>query len=170
MSLENKRDYFNIVFEVGMWWRIVYGILKFCFGLFLLNYIHHSFGDLFNHFFILEIKDDSKDLFIKITNLFLDRHHFVVTYFISFYFIFWGALDAFLSINILRLKIWAYPVSLFLISIFTTYEFFRFLHHKSLLLLSVILFDLFILWVINKEYKKLKSKKQNMVLKEIVQN
>ncbi len=146
---------FQTIFKLGMWWRFIYGIFKFCLGIFLFYFIHHSFSDVFTRFFISELSEDPNDAFIYLVKLFLDGHDFLISYFISFYFVFWGALDAFLSYNILRFRIWAYPVSLILISGFTFYEIFRFFYTKSLILFFVILFDLFIFWVINKEYRKL---------------
>ena len=71
---------------------------------------------------------------------------------------FWGAIDIFMSILLLRHQLWAFPVAIYMIVIFIIYEFFRFSQTHSLMLLAVIVMDVFIIWIIKREYQKLKSK------------
>ncbi len=157
MNKELKKDnYFGLIFKLGMYWRIIYAIFKFVFGIILLKFINSNFTDLFYQVFRQEILEDKDDIFIRAIKSIFDGHTFYVTYFISIYFIFWGAVDAFLSFNLLKLRIWSYPVSLTLITTFTLYEIYRFTHTHSLILLSIILIDIFLIWIIFKEYKKLK--------------
>jgi uncharacterized membrane protein len=157
MKDELKEDhYFGLIFKLGMYWRIIYAIFKFVFGIILLKFINSNFTDLFYHVMGHEIIEDKNDIFIRAIKSIFDNHTFYVTYFVAIYFIFWGAVDAFLSFNLLKLNLWSYPVSLTLITVFTLYEIYRFTYTHSLILLSIIFIDIFLIWIIFKEYKKLK--------------
>lgn len=65
-------------------------------------------------------------------------------------------LDTLLSYNLLKHRLWAFPFSFVLISLFIIYEALRFTYTHSFILLGVILLDIIILWLIWREYKKLK--------------
>jgi uncharacterized membrane protein len=94
-------------------------------------------------------------IFISISNL-LTAHDFSVTYFLAFYFIFWGSIDIVLFYQLFKKNLRAFPVSLFLIGTFVIYSLFRFSYTHSLVLLGVIFMDLCIMLLIYREYKKVK--------------
>lgn len=104
-----------------------------------------------------EIAEDPSDVLYHVVNTFLSHGVTEVTYFLAFYFIFWGFLDVFLSICLLREKLWAFPLSVLLIGIFLLYELFRFSYTHSYILLGVILADLCILILILKEWNLIKK-------------
>ncbi len=151
--IKKQNRNFEILFDIGMYWRTVYGFIKLILGITLLNFINMSTSDLFNKILSNEITEDPSDIFVKTIGFFIDKSLTHITYFIPVYLIFWGFVDAFLSINILKQKLWAYKISIFLISIFVLYEIYRYTHTHSLILLFIILIDLFIIWLIGKEYK-----------------
>lgn len=103
-----------------------------------------------------ELSEDPTDILFVMVNYLLSDHSFYVTYFLAFYFIFWGVIDILLSYNLIKEKLWAFPVSMVLIGLFVAYSFVRFTYTHSLVLLSVIIFDLVILLLIYKEYQKVK--------------
>jgi len=105
-----KKDYFSIIFTIGMWWRIIYGIFKLFLGISLLWFVHSSFTELFYKIAGHELLEDPNDILINSLGFFINNTTASVTYFISFYFIFWGLLDSFLSINLLKLRLWSYPI------------------------------------------------------------
>ena len=154
MKLREKDD-FQIIFRLGMLWRVVYGIAKVILGILILNFVGQSLGDVFYNLMSHEIIEDPNDLLVKTVSYLLNINRLDISYFTSIYLIFWGLLDSFLSISILRFRLWAYPVSLALISLFTLYEIYRLTYSHSLILLFVIIVDIFIIWIIKKEYTRL---------------
>lgn len=144
------------LFKYGMWWRVFYGSIRTLFGLVLFQFVNTPFNDLFHKVMSHELSEDPAGIFVHFFNSFFQTHFFVVTNFVAFYLIFWGVVDVVLSIQLLRHKKWAFPVSLYLILFFVLYEVFRFFHTHSLVLLSVITVDLFIFWFILREYEKVK--------------
>lgn len=154
-------DYFQTIFRLGMWWRIFYGVLKFILGLVLLNFVHSTFADIFYKFMNHELIEDPNDVLINAIGLLLNKSTANVSYFIAIYLIFWGFVDSFLSINLLRLRLWSYPVSLALIGLFILYGMYRLTYTHSIVLLIVIIIDLLILWLIIQEYRRLLKSHQN---------
>jgi len=147
----------NRLFRIGMWWRIFYGILRLFVGFAFLRIIDTPFLDILYKFTSTEIGDNPADSFIKVISSFLQVHPLTVTYFLSAYLIFWGIVDIFLSASLLRHKLWAFPITLWLIALFVLYMLYRFTETHSEILITTIIFDFFIFWLINEEFKKIKN-------------
>ncbi len=147
------------LFFLGMYWRIFYGFLRVLFGVALLKVVGSPLLEVIHDFMGYELVENSSDILFVMVNYFLSEHSFYVTYFLASYFIFWGVVDIFLSYNLIKERLWAFPVSIVLIGLFVSYSIVRLTFTHSTLLLSVIVFDLIILWLIYKEYLKVKQEK-----------
>lgn len=139
-----------------MWWRIGYGILRVVFGLAILKVVGMPLVEVLNSLMSHELVEDPNDLLFSLVSHILSGHSLYVSYFISFYFIFWGVVDVVLSYNLIKHRLWAFPVSFILVGLFILYEGIRFTHTHSLVLLCVMLLDTIILCLIWREHKKLK--------------
>lgn len=140
-----------------MQWRIGYGMLRILFGIALLEVVGMPLKDVLSSLMSHELINDPNDVLFSIASHILVEHPFYISYFISFYFIFWGVVDVFLSHNLMKLRLWAFPVSFVLIGVFIMYEAVRFTHTHSLFLLWVMFLDIVIVWLIWREYKRLTS-------------
>jgi uncharacterized membrane protein len=155
-NLESKLFYYS------MWWRIFYGGLRLILGVALLKLVNEPLSNVLYLIMGQELIQDPNDVLFSTINLFLQAHPLSVTYFLAIYLIFWGIVDIVLSINMLKHHIWAFPIGLYLIGFFILYEIYRFFHTHSLILLTVILIDIGIFWLIKREYKRiLESKSKN---------
>ena len=104
-----------------------------------------------------ELVEDPKDVLYTYISSILTNHPLYVTYFLALYFIFWGVIDVVLSYNLIKHRLWAFPASFILIGLFVMYEATRFSYTHSFILLGVIFIDIIILWLIWREYRKLKK-------------
>ena len=154
-ELEEKVE--HNLFSTVMWIRIIYGLVRVVFGLALLRIVGMSFLDILNYLLDKEIVFNTLNFIYTFTVNWLEHNPMYVTYFLASYFIFWGTLDTVLSYNLLKDKHWAFPVSLVLIVVFVIYEIFRFTHTHSLMLLWIIIFDIFLFWLIKREYNRVKT-------------
>lgn len=139
-----------------MRWRIGYGLLRVLFGLGLLRVVNTPMLDVTKKLLGHELADGPNDILYTLVTSTLTSHPFYITYFLALYFIFWGVLDVVLSYNLIKHRLWAFPASLLMIGLFVIYEVVRFSHTHSLILLGVIILDIGILWLIRREYKKLR--------------
>lgn len=152
-SIRNS-DIYNLLFRVGMIWRVIYGFLRLGLGLVLLRVIGTPFSDLFYKIMSHEFVEDPNDLFLRGAEYIIQHQSFTVTYFLVVYLMFWGVIDVILSFSLLKQKLWAFPISMYLIGIFILYEIYRFSYIHSFTLVGIIFIDLVLIWLINKEYRK----------------
>jgi len=81
--------------------------------------------------------------------------------FFGYYLLSHGIIKIFLVICLLLNKLWAYPLSIVVFSLFIFYEAYRYYFTHSLWLLGLIIFDIIIVWFIWREYKITKTKNVN---------
>jgi uncharacterized membrane protein len=71
----------------------------------------------------------------------------------ALYLISHGLIKAVLVYGLLRDKLWAYPASLAVLSLFVAYQVITYLRTYSIALLLLTLFDLVLMWLIYHEYR-----------------
>ncbi len=78
-------------------------------------------------------------------------------YFIAYYFLFYGVMNIFLVISLLRGKLWAYPVTMIATSFFILYLLYRFFSYHSGLLLFFTLIDVALVILTWLEYQRIRE-------------
>ncbi len=78
-------------------------------------------------------------------------------YFIAFYLLFYGMVNMFLVISLLRGRLWAYPTAIIFFTLFTVYMFVRFLFNYSVILSLFIAYDIFLIVMTWLEYQRVKK-------------
>lgn len=154
------------LFQVSMWWRIIYGILRVILGIAFLKLIGVQVSEFIRIIMSHELTQDVNDVVFNKIYFMFEKHDFTIGYFIAGYFIFWGSVDILLSLSLLHKVRIAYPISMGLISMFILYSTFRFSYTHSLVLLGIIGIDIIILYLIYREYKKLKPIADNSTLSD----
>lgn len=144
---------YSFLFKLSMWWRILYGGIRILFALALLKFVGTPLSELLFPFVSHEIGGTKKDALFRFLYHTLHDYSFTITYFLAFYFLFWGTVDIVLSLGLLARKLWAFPFSLILIALFILYALYRFSNTHSLVLLSIIILDVFIFALIFREYR-----------------
>lgn len=155
--LGDSATIYHKLFYIGMTWRIVYGVFRLILGLVLLHFVHTPITTLLFQLMHHEVVEDPQDLLIQTAHPLLQHFSYTVTYFLAFYLIFWGSIEIFLSINLLIRKLWAFPTSIILMGLFVLYEIYRVFNTHSLILVWIILIDIFVIWLIWKEYIRLRK-------------
>jgi uncharacterized membrane protein len=146
----------SLLFNLGMWWRIVYGFLRLILGITFLRLIGQPLSAFVHTLMSHELTGFFGDAILEKLYFLFEVHEFTITYFIASYFIFWGLTEIVLSLCLLwHIRI-AFPITMGLIVLFICYSVYRFAHTHSLILLGIIIIDIAILYLINTEYKKLK--------------
>lgn len=73
--------------------------------------------------------------------------------FLSLYLLSRGLVKVFLIWGLLRNKLWAYPTSLVIMSLFVLYQFWQIAVDRSLLVVAITLFDFVVMYFIWREWK-----------------
>lgn len=105
-----------------------------------------------------ELSEDPSD---KIANYLINSaDHFSLSsqHFIAFYLLSHGLIKLGLVVGLLKSKLWSYPASIIVFSLFIFYQIIRYYHTHSLWLLVLTIFDLVVIWLVWHEYNYLKRK------------
>ncbi|PIR84893.1 hypothetical protein COU16_00020 [Candidatus Kaiserbacteria bacterium CG10_big_fil_rev_8_21_14_0_10_47_16] len=148
-------DVLSDIFHISLVVKMGYGVLRILLGIAFLKLHGWEISTLVYHLLSYEVAEDPGDLLVGIVNVVLIHMPVTVSYFLAFYFIFWGLFDTVLSYFLFLKKKWAYPTAFALIGTFGLYEIIRFLHNHSIILFCVILVDILILILMVREYRRL---------------
>jgi uncharacterized membrane protein len=74
-----------------------------------------------------------------------------------------GVIKLLLIAGLLKKKLWAYPASLVVFSLFIVYQIYRYTYTQSVWLIILTLFDLIVLWLIWREYRYIKKKNSSVL-------
>lgn len=155
---QEESSVFLFWFRLAMGWRIVYGALKLILGGMILKWATLDPAGLFYRLMQHEIIEDPGDLFVRLVGPMVEHISSNTSIFIALYLLFWGVVDIFLSVYILKRKLWAFRVALWVIAFFIIYEIYRLSYMHSLGLLIVIVVDMGMLLLIWIEYQKLSAR------------
>ncbi len=149
----------HTLFQFAMWWRILYGFLRVFVGVTFLRLNGHQLSELTYTLIAHEVTGKRGDAVLEHIYAFLEIHDVTVTYFIALYFLFWGSVEIVLAFCLLKRIEYAFPVTMGLIMLFLVYGVFRYTHTHSFVLLCVLIIDVGILYLINREYQNLRITK-----------
>jgi uncharacterized membrane protein len=77
--------------------------------------------------------------------------------FYAFYLLSHGLIKILLVVELLRNKVWAYPASLIVLSMFVAYQVYRFTYTQSIGLIVLTVFDIFVMFLIWHEYRLVRA-------------
>lgn len=160
------QDLEEAVFSAAMYWRILYGALRVFLGYKLLSLVGLPAVEAYQRLLRRELSMTHDAPFQAMGHL-LAAHGFSITYFLAAYLLFWGTIDIALSISMLRHYLWAFSTSMALMGLFTAYEIYRFAHTHSPVLLSFILIDLFIIYLIHHERGRLIRRREKRLERKL---
>lgn len=157
MSWYHPSSLLDKVFEGGIIIKGIHGALEFLGGLILLLVspaVMHKFAVFITREELLEDPHD------KIANALLSlTHHLSASNraFLIAYLWIHAVIKLIAVIGILRNKLWAYPFSLMGLGLFMLYQLYLIYLHISVGIILLTLFDIFILWLIWREYGKVRA-------------
>lgn len=159
MSTFKARGWFDRVFEGGLLLKGLSGVLEFTGGLLLFIFS----GQQIHHFLIFithwELQESPNS---KIAHLILHSADSLTNgsrAFLIIYLWIHAAIKLIAVIGILKNQLWAYPFSLVTLGILMLYQVYSIIFIKvSIGMIGLTIFDIFILWMIYKEYGMVKNR------------
>ncbi|MCE5184589.1 MAG: DUF2127 domain-containing protein [Planctomycetaceae bacterium] len=152
-----RRKLWHILFEAGLVFKLLNGLLELVSGAALLFIKQDTLAGLTALFFREELLEDPQD---KIAN-YLMR---LVTHlsgstelFASIFLLVHGVIKLSLVWGLYWKKLWVYTLAQILLAVFVAYQLYRFSHTGSILLLLLSVIDVFVIFLIRTEYKRLIS-------------
>lgn len=159
MSDFKAKSTFDKVFEGGLLIKGLSGVFEFLGGLLFFIFSPdqiHRFAIFLTHWELFESpKSEISHLLINSTSNFTNSSRI----FLIFYLWIHAVIKLIAVIGILKNQLWAYPFSLVTLSGLVVYQLYTIFFEKpSLGMIALTIFDIFIIWMINVEYKKFKTK------------
>lgn len=148
-----KEKILHRLFLTSVWIKGAAGLLETAAGFLLLLGSLRAFNNLVIFLTAPELSEDPRDwiattLIGVVAQLSPDAKLWA-----SAYLIIHGAIKLFLVAGLLLQKLWAYPLSLWLLATFIAYQCYRYLHTHSIWLVLITIVDLIVMLLIWREYQ-----------------
>lgn len=140
------------IFDLSIIVKGVDGLLEIVGGILFLFITPQSLNGIVAFLFAHELSEDPHDWLAVSLNQTVLHLTSNTKLFVSIYLIFHGFVKIFLVAGLLRKKMWSYPTAIGFLSLFILYQIYRFFNSHSIELLLLTLFDIFIVWLISREY------------------
>lgn len=158
LDKETKEKDIFYLFESGVILKGIHAIIEIILGFLVLfisqNFIIQTAIKITNE----ELSEDSKDFIANYLVHASQNFSISSKHFIAFYLLSHGIIKGILVFNLLKKKLWAYPTSIFIFSLFMVYQIIRYTYTHSIWLIVFSIFDLVVIWLIWHEYKIQKMK------------
>ena len=154
-------DWLDRVFEIGIIGKGLNGAVELFGGLLLLFVTPDWIRRLAVSLTRVELSEDPHD-FIA-THLLHSANGITggAVLFGALYLLSHGAVKIFLVVSLLRNKLWAYPLTIVVLSMFVVYQLYRISLHVSFAMVALTVFDLLIIALTVREYKEQRATRRN---------
>ncbi len=153
-----KNKYIDFSFEIGIVVKGVFAIFETIGSFVVLFITPHFIRRAVAVFTREELTEDPTD-FISHYLLQLANSFSVKAQMFAFIYLFvHGVIKLFLIGALLKKKLWAYPASIIVFTLFILYQIYRYFHTYSVWLIVLTVFDVIVVWLIWREYKLVKER------------
>jgi uncharacterized membrane protein len=141
------------IFEASVMIKGVEGILETLSGISVLLLGSHRLAAFAFQMTAQELQQDPSDLFANY--IFHTGQHLASggTTFLVAYLLIHGLIKLVAVFSLLRNKLWGYPFSMGTLGLFMLYQIYEAAHTHSLGIALLTIFDIFLMWLISREYK-----------------
>ncbi len=151
-----EKDYREL-FRISIFLKALDGFFEACAGIFLYFIKFASINAILFSVFHSEVVENPRDTF---WGYLIDQWHLVSLsghFFWGLLFLAHGVTKLFLSVALLKNRIWAYPAAAIVFSLFVGYELYSLAGKPSLFLWLVTIFDMIVVGLIVHEYRYIKK-------------
>jgi uncharacterized membrane protein len=149
-AAEIKEKRIHELFEVGILLKGLNALVEIVLGTLLL---FTNVADIVLVMTQNELIDDPGDFIANQLQSFAAHLSPQAQTYAALYLLSHGIIKGFLVLGLLRDKLWAYPASLAVLSLFVLYQIIKYLENHSIVLVLLTLFDLVVMWLIYHEYR-----------------
>jgi uncharacterized membrane protein len=148
-----KKNILHRLFLTSVWIKGVAGLLETAAGFLLLVGSLRAFNQLVIFLTAPELSEDPDDWIATSLISIVAQLSPNSKLWASAYLIVHGAIKLFLVVGLLLQRLWAYPLSLWLLAMFIAYQGYRYMHTHSVWLALITIVDLVVALLIWREYQ-----------------
>lgn len=161
-NILNKKN-IHVSFHIGLIVKSLYDIGEVLCGIFLIFLTPERMSKLITLISKNELLEDPNDLIMNYLVSFSHVFSISMQHFTSFYLLSHGTVKILILILLWRKKLWAYPLSVVIFTIFIILQMQRFSQTHSIVLLFLTFVDLIMIMLTILEYRNIKADKFNKV-------
>lgn len=146
-----KERYLHDAFLVSVWVKLVDGLIETFAGIAL--FWSGTLARIVDALIQSELVEDPHDVVAGYLAHLLPAALAATTLFAAVYLLIHGVVKIFVAIQLLRRKLWAYPVAIAIFVLFAFYGVYRYTFTHSIFLAAFTIFDLVVVWLVWHEYR-----------------
>ncbi len=157
MLMPNEEKIEHELFDITLLLKGIHALIEIVGGISTFLISPGFIFKLVNIISLGELTEDPLDSFARF--LLKSAHSFSggTKQFVAFYLLSHGIINLILVIGLFKKKIWAYHFSFPVLAIFALYQMYRYIYHHSLWLIILTVIDFVVIWLIWKEYLRIKN-------------
>jgi uncharacterized membrane protein len=144
-------------FEVSIWLKGAHALIECVGGLILAFVSAQSITTLVDRLTQDELIEDRHDIIATSLLHWAQSFSVQTEHFYAFYLLSHGVVKLFLVAGLIRSKLWAYPASLVVMSMFIIYQLYRFSYTHGIGLILLTVFDLIVIGLVWHEYRLIRK-------------
>jgi uncharacterized membrane protein len=148
----------HLLFKIGIYFKAVFALVEITSGILLIFSNQEIISRIVYFMFQNELIEDPNDFFANFIFNLTDQFTLDAKLFLSLYVLSHGAIKIIALVGLFRNKLWAYPVSIIIFTLFIIYQLARFTSTHSLWLVFLTFIDLIFIWLVWLEYKTAKMR------------
>ena len=152
-----KNKIWHILFLIGVFFKGVDGVLETLGGLIFLFLRHGALEKFARIIFRGELAEDPHDIIANYLINLAAHTSRDTEFFAAIFLLVHGAIKISIVTGLYWRKLWIYPLAELILSVFVIYQLYRFSYTFSVLLIFLSIVDIFIIFLIRTEHKRLLS-------------
>lgn len=156
-DMKNEEKIEHGLFDISLLLRGIHAVIESISGILIFLVSSNFIFRFVNTISLGELTENPVDSFTKylltLTHIFSGG----TKQFIAFYLLSHGIINIIIVSGLFKKKVWAYYASFFVLTIFAFYQVYRYVYHPSSLLIILTIFDIVTMWLIWREYLRLKK-------------
>ena len=152
-----KRVLIHRLFRISIFIKGIFAFMELISGILLFFVTQNSLLNFVRNVFGHELAHDPTDILVNLLlNLFSNFSNSMKLFF-AIYLLIHGIIKFGLIIGLWDERLWVYPVSIVVFSLFIIYQLYRYTHHPSLFLILLTELDIAVIILTYLEYRNLKT-------------
>ena len=150
-----KYKLWHILFLIGIFFKGLDGVLETCGGLVLLFLKHATILKYTRYFFKNELAQYQQNIVVQYLINLVAHTSRDTEVFAAVYLLVHGVIKISIAMGLYLRKLWVYPLAEIVLSLLAIYQIYRFFHTYSILLIILTGLDIFMIFLIWTEHKRL---------------
>lgn len=156
-KIKYEQEVEHELFDVGLTLKAIHAGAEIIIGFLTLLVSPQFVYKIFSTLTLGELTEDPTDRFSNFLMSIAHNFSLGTKQFIAFYLLSHGIVNLLIVAGLFKKKMWSYKAAFIALTTFSLYQMYQYLSNHSIWLLVLTLFDITIIWLIWREYKRVST-------------